>query len=63
MQLHVYTKNNSFQVRKIKEIRNAIVGLRYGKLSSALKPKVGMFTKLSILDEIIALLILFIFLI
>ena len=30
---------NGFQVRKINEIRNLIFGLRYGKPSSALRPK------------------------
>ena len=32
---------NGFQVRKINEIRNEIFGLRYGKPSSALRPKLG----------------------
>ena len=32
---------NGFQVRKINEIRNVIFGLRYGKPSSALRPKLG----------------------
>ena len=32
---------NGFQVRKINEIRNIIFGLRYGKPSSALRPKLG----------------------
>ena len=32
---------NGFQVRKINEIRNVIFGLRYGKPSSALRPKFG----------------------
>ena len=32
---------NGFQVRKIDEIRNVISGLRYGKPSSALRPKLG----------------------
>ena len=30
---------NGFQVRKINEIRNVIFGLRYGKPSSSLRPK------------------------
>ena len=37
---------NGFQVRKINEIRNIILGLSYGKPSSAFL-EVGMFTKLS----------------
>ena len=32
---------NGFQVRKINEIRNVIFGFRYGKPSSALRPKLG----------------------
>ena len=32
---------NGFKVRKIYEIRNVIFGLRYGKPSSALRPKLG----------------------
>ena len=32
---------NGFQVRKINEISNVIFGLRYGKPSSALRPKLG----------------------
>ena len=32
---------NGFQVRKINELRNVIFGLRYGKPSSALRPKLG----------------------
>ena len=32
---------NGFQVRKINEIRNVIFGLRYGKPSSELRPKLG----------------------
>ena len=32
---------NGFQVRKINEIRNVVFGLRYGKPSSALRPKLG----------------------
>ena len=32
---------NGFQVRKINEIRNVLFGLRYGKPSSALRPKLG----------------------
>ena len=32
---------NCFQVRIINEIRNVIFGLRYGKSSSALRPKLG----------------------
>ena len=32
---------NGFQVRKINEIRNVIFGLRYGKPSSAFRPKLG----------------------
>ena len=32
---------NGFQVRKINEIINVIFGLRYGKPSSALTPKLG----------------------
>ena len=32
---------DGFQVRKINEIRNGIFGLRYGKPSSALRPKLG----------------------
>ena len=46
--LHFCYQNNSyeitingFQVRKINEIRNVIFGLRYGKPSSALRPKLG----------------------
>ena len=35
------TTINSFQVRKINEIRNIIFGLRYGKPSSALRSKLG----------------------
>ena len=33
---------NGFQVRKINEIRNLIFGLRYGKPSSALRPKLDI---------------------
>ena len=32
---------NGFQVRKINEVINVIFGLRYGKPSSALRPKLG----------------------
>ena len=32
---------SGFQVRKVNEIRNVIFGLRYGKPSSALRPKLG----------------------
>ena len=32
---------NGFQVRKINEIGNVIFGLRYGKPSSAFRPKLG----------------------
>ena len=32
---------NGFQVRKISKIRNVIFGLRYGKPSSSLRPKLG----------------------
>ena len=32
---------NGFQVKNINEIRNIIFGLRYGKPSSALRPKLG----------------------
>ena len=30
---------NGFQIRKINELRNVIFGLRYGKPSAALRPK------------------------
>ena len=43
-----FDQNNSkeitidgYQVRKINEIGNVIFGLRYGKPSSALRPKLG----------------------
>ena len=39
---------NGYQVRKINEIRNVIFGLRHGKPSSALRPKLGC----SVLDDI-----------
>ena len=32
---------NGFQVRKVNEIRDVIFDLRYGKPSSALRPKLG----------------------
>ena len=48
VELDLYDQNNSyeitmngFQVRKINEIRNVIFGPRYGKPSSALRPKLG----------------------
>ena len=41
-QSNSYERNiNGFQVRKVNEIRNVIFGLRYGKHSSALRPKLG----------------------
>ena len=43
---------NGFQVRKINEIRNVIFGLRYGKHSSALRPKLGC-SPSWVLDDII----------
>ena len=42
---------NGFQVRKINEIRNIIFSLRYGKPSSALRPKLGC-SPSWVLDEI-----------
>ena len=42
---------NGFQVRKINEIRNVIFDLRYGKPSSALRPKLGCLP-ICVLDEI-----------
>ena len=42
---------NGFQVRKINEIRNVIFGLRYGKPSSALRPKLRC-SPSWVLDEI-----------
>ena len=42
---------NGFQVRKINEIRNVIFGLRFGKPSSALRPKLGCSSSW-VLDEI-----------
>ena len=42
---------NCFQVRKINEIRNVIFGLRYGKTSSALRPRLECSSSW-VLDEI-----------
>ena len=42
---------NGFQVRNINEIRNVIFGLRFGKPSSALRPKLGC-SPSRVLDEI-----------
>ena len=41
---------NAFHVRKVNEIRNVIFGLRYGKPSSALRPKLGCSPSL-VLDD------------
>ena len=42
---------NGFQVTKINEIRNVNCGLRYGKPSSALRPKLGC-SPSRVLDDI-----------